>query len=57
MYMTDLRCLDAPRVHSKRRRLQVPDALFDALYIVVTVIFFAALIGYMVVCDRMAGGT
>ena len=57
MYMTDLRCLDAPRVHSKRRRLQMPELLFDALYIVLTVIFFAALIGYTMICEHMAGGS
>lgn len=35
-----------------RRRLQ----LLDALYVVLTVIFFASLIGYTLACERMGGG-
>ncbi len=30
--------------------------LFDVLYIVVTVLFFVALLGYAKLCERMGGG-
>ncbi len=30
--------------------------MLDAVFVVVTVAFFAGLLGYTVVCERMAGG-